>query len=185
MELNNNMYKRRRPRGLAGVSGLLLAILLAVAFGAGPVLSAAPAVTTNDATGIGATAARLNGHLTSMGGIAAVNVSFQWGLSSGNYTAETAAQMVSGTVVFYFDLNDLAPATTYYFCAKAVGEGTTYGVEKMFTTAAGQAGSSGNASRLPFQLYGVVTINGVVAPLGTPVTANINAPRQHLQTPRQ
>ena len=94
-----------------------------------------PIVTTNNATGISAGSAILNGTLTSLGSALSANVSFQWGLSSGNYTHETPVQSMTSAVPFDYTLYGLSGNTTYYFRAKAVGDGTSYGAEKNFTTA--------------------------------------------------
>jgi hypothetical protein len=93
-----------------------------------------PGVTTNDATDKTSSSARLNGNLTSLGSATSVNVSFQWGTSPGSYTYETTPQAVSATGPFSADLFGLQPGRTYYFVAKAVGQGTGYGIEKSFAT---------------------------------------------------
>jgi len=92
-----------------------------------------PAVTTQPATNITTTTARLNGTLDSLGTASAVDVSFLWRTTAGNYT-ETLAKSMSATGDFSFDLSSLTPATTYYFKAKAVGDGITEGSELTFTT---------------------------------------------------
>jgi len=97
-------------------------------------LPPSPLVTTNDPSNVGTKSARLNGDLTWLGTASSVTVSFEWGISSKSYTNETAGQDMTGTGAFYFDLSGLSPGTTYYFRAKAVGNGTGYGDEKSFTT---------------------------------------------------
>jgi hypothetical protein len=99
------------------------------------VCTSPPTVTTNAATGVGGTSVTLSGNLASLGTAGSVTVSFVWGTSPGSYPNETAgaAKTVIGT--FYFDLGGLDPSTTYYYLAKAVGDGTSYGVEMSFTTA--------------------------------------------------
>jgi len=96
--------------------------------------STPPSVTTNDASNVTASYARLNGNLSSLGAAPSVMVSFQWGTSSASYSNETTPQTKTATGVFSSDLGSLSPATTYYFRAKAVGNGTTYSAEKSFTT---------------------------------------------------
>jgi thermitase len=96
----------------------------------------APVVTTNFATSITAITARLNGTLASLGTASSNNVSFQWGLVSGNYTANTASQTVSTNGTFSADITNLTPDMTYFFRAEAIGNGTASGAEKSFTTAA-------------------------------------------------
>ena len=94
-----------------------------------------PAVTTNDASNVATTSARLNGNLTSLGTASSVTVSFVWGTTLGGpYPNETTGQAMTSTGTFYFDLRSLIPGTTYYYKAKAVGDGTVYGAEKSFTT---------------------------------------------------
>jgi outer membrane protein assembly factor BamB len=110
-----------------------------------------PAVTTNAATNITTTGARLNGNLTSMGTATSVSVSFEWGTSPGVYPNTTTAQVMSATGTFYFDLIGLNPGTTYYFRAQADGDGTAYGSELSFTTSVtstitASAGTNGTIS---------------------------------------
>jgi hypothetical protein len=96
-------------------------------------------VTTESATGITVTSARLNGNLTALGtgwGAYGTNVSFEWGTSPGVYSNTTASQSMSALGVFYNDVTGLTPNTTYYFRAKVAGDGITYGVEKTFTSTA-------------------------------------------------
>jgi len=93
-----------------------------------------PEVTTNDATNITTTGARLNGNLTSMGTATSVSVSFEWGTSPGVYPNTTTPEVVSATGTFFFDLSGLTPGYTYYFRAQAVGDSTAYGSENSFTT---------------------------------------------------
>jgi len=93
-----------------------------------------PTVTTNDTTSITTGGATLNGNLTNKGSAATVNVSFEYGTSSGVYPNATAAQAKTATGAFSAALTGLNPSTTYYCRAKADGDGTAYGVEKSFTT---------------------------------------------------
>jgi len=94
-----------------------------------------PTVFTGDATGLGTTSASLNGNLISMGTAGSVTVSFVWGTTSGSYPNQTAGQAMTGTGSFYCHLGGLTLGTTYYYKAKAVGDGTSYGDEKSLTTA--------------------------------------------------
>jgi len=95
--------------------------------------STPPSVTTNDATNIGSTSATLNGHLDSMGTASSVTVYFEWGTDT-NYGHTTTPQIMTSTGDFYFNLEGLTPGTTYHYRAVAVGDGTTYGSDKSFTT---------------------------------------------------
>jgi subtilisin len=94
--------------------------------------TAAPLVTTKDITDNKVSSAQLNGNLTYLGKAANVSVSFQWGTASGDYPNETPAKTMTSTGSFNFLLTGLSSETTYYFRAKAVGEGTSYGKEVSF-----------------------------------------------------
>jgi outer membrane protein assembly factor BamB len=93
-----------------------------------------PVVTSNAATNITGTGARLNGNLISMGTATSVSVSFQWGTSPGVYPNTTTPQVMNTTGTFFFDLTGLTPGITYYFRTQAVGDDTAYGSELSFTT---------------------------------------------------
>jgi hypothetical protein len=84
-----------------------------------------------------ADSAVLNANLVSLGSKSTVTVSFLWKVSGGGY-AETAGQAKGATGAVVADLDGLAQGTTYYYKAKAVGDGgPVYGDEKSFTTADG------------------------------------------------
>jgi hypothetical protein len=96
-------------------------------------------VATNDATGVTANSATLNGDLTDLNDSWGGHVSFQWGTTSVNdskYQNETAGKAVDTTGAFSFDLTGLTSNTTYYYRAKVHcgNYGTTYGDEGSFTT---------------------------------------------------
>ena len=113
------------------------------------VCTSPPTVTTNAATGIGGTSVTLSGNLASLGTAGSVTVSFVWGTTLGGpYPNETTgvAKPVIGT--FYFDLPGLSPGTTYYYQAKAAGDGTSYGVESSFTTLVPPAVTTNAASSI-------------------------------------
>ena len=75
--------------------------------------------------------------LTSLGTSPSANASFQWGLSSGNYSNETRVVSFNGTGgPFVFVLSNLLSNTTYHFRAKGMGDGVGYGSDTSFTTAA-------------------------------------------------
>jgi len=93
----------------------------------------APSVITNDATNITTNSATLNGNLGDVGTASTVDVSFEWGPDT-SYGNETTPETMTATGPFSFELTDLPPATTYHFRAKAIGEGTSYGLGKSFTT---------------------------------------------------
>ncbi|MFC1848490.1 DUF11 domain-containing protein, partial [Chloroflexota bacterium] len=101
-----------------------------------------PQVTTNPATSIAATSARLNGNLDSMGTAPSVNISFDWTTdayyiaSGGSYEHNTGAWPVLSTGPFSFNLPGLSGLTTYHFRARAiaVGHGNANGTDMTFTT---------------------------------------------------
>jgi len=108
---------------------------------AGPVPT--PTVVTNTASAVTRTSATLNGNLTGLGTALSVGVSFEWGTSTA-YGNETPVVSVSQTGVFSASLSGLSDGTTYHFRAKAVGDGTTYGTDRTFTTAKVAAGGGGD-----------------------------------------
>jgi hypothetical protein len=99
-----------------------------------------PSVTTQNASNITTTAARLNGSLNSLGSSTFANVSFQWGTTPGVYTDETTVKAMNATGAFFADLTGLTRNTIYYYRAKAAGDGTGYGVEQSFTTSGASDG---------------------------------------------
>jgi outer membrane protein assembly factor BamB len=131
-----------------------------------------PSVTTDDATNITTTGARLNGNLTSMGTATSVSVFFQWGTSPGVYPNTTMAQVMSATGTFYFDLTGLTPGTTYYFRAQADGDGTAYGSEKSFTVSTTPPAVTTNAAT------NITTtgarLNGNLTSMGTATSVSVS-----------
>lgn len=97
-------------------------------------------VITSKARGVGTRRATLNGSLTSLGTASPVAVSFGWDTKShaenaagyANWT--TPSEVKTGTGAFKVRVADLTRGTTYYFRAKAEGDGTSYGEEMSFTT---------------------------------------------------
>lgn len=95
-----------------------------------------PAVATGYADRITASSAQVSGTLTSLGSASSVTVSVIWGTTQGGpYTNETSGVVQAATVAFHFELSGLASGTTFYYQAKAEGDGTAYGEEQSFTTA--------------------------------------------------
>ena len=131
-----------------------------------------PTVTTNGATLVTTVSATLNGTLTGVGSAASDNVSFQWGITSGMYSAETAPQAMSATGDFLANLTGLTSATTYYYRAKANGgiDGIGYGNEHAFTTGElPPSATTNNASQLTTNS---AMLNGNLDSLGTAITVN-------------
>ncbi len=92
-------------------------------------------VTTSAATDIATTSATLNGSLDDLGSFTSVDVSFEYGTTSGALDNETNPEEMSETGTFSVALNELSLNSTYYFRAKAEGDGTvSYGDELSFTT---------------------------------------------------
>jgi hypothetical protein len=117
--------------------------------------AAMPTVTTDEATGIGATAATLNGTLVSLGNAPSVAVSFEWGTTT-SYGDETTAQTMTTTGAFSAALSNLTTNTTYHFRAKAVAQGISYGIDRTFTTkAAGGGGGGGVKDTTPPRIFNI------------------------------
>ena len=94
-----------------------------------------PTVAASGASEVGDDSATLNGNLADIGSATTVNVSFEWGLVSGALDQETEAEAVTATGAFSATLDGTLTAnTTYYFRAKAVGDGTGYSAEQSFKT---------------------------------------------------
>lgn len=112
---------------------LVLSLLLALLPRGDASAQVPPSVTTEPATDVACLSATLNGNLTSMGDASVVYVSFEWGAtpSMGN---ETPQEPMYSTGPFNATLSNLSGNTTYYFRAKAVGNGTAYGGNLTFTT---------------------------------------------------
>jgi phosphodiesterase/alkaline phosphatase D-like protein len=99
-------------------------------------LTLPPSVSTDNATNLATTSARLNGNLSSLGTATSVLVCFDWGTSPGGpYPNSTENQTRSTAESFHADLGSLTPGTIYYCRARADGDGdAVYGTEKSFTT---------------------------------------------------
>ena len=93
-------------------------------------------VITENVSNITPSSAMLNGSLDSVSDYNRVDVSFQWGASTGVYTNETTPQEITSIGPFNTEINGLSSNTTYYFRAKATGSITQYGDELSFTTLA-------------------------------------------------
>jgi hypothetical protein len=90
-------------------------------------------VTTNAATNVEQTTATLNGCLDNLGTAGGVMVCFEWGTTTDYGNPTNVGPGTSGGS-FSAILANLTPNTTYHFRAKAVGDGTNYGVDMIFTT---------------------------------------------------
>ena len=93
-----------------------------------------PSVTTNDATGVEETTARMNGYLDDDGG-EACDCYIQWDNDGAPYANENSCGSKTSGQSFYYDASGLTKGDLYYFRAKATNsKGTDYGVEKTFIT---------------------------------------------------
>ena len=117
---------------VAVIALIIVAVLLATFLP--HTTTAPPLVSTNDATRTTANSATLNGDLTALGGTPNVDVSFEWGTKSKHYPNKTTAVARTDTGTFSSHITGLQSNTTYYYRAKAVGDGTGYGSEMSFTT---------------------------------------------------
>jgi hypothetical protein len=99
-----------------------------------------PTASTAHASNILTNSATLNGTLETRGSGTVVNVSFDYGTASGQYTSSTTPQAMPGTGPYNVSVTGLTPGQTYYFRAKVEGSkngvscGTGYGLEDNFTT---------------------------------------------------
>ena len=94
-----------------------------------------PEVTTGNTSNLTWYSATVSGNLTTLGDYASANVSFEWGMISGDLTQETTIQTMNSTGAFSANLSGLLSNTTYYFRAKASANVTVYGDELSFITA--------------------------------------------------
>lgn len=92
-----------------------------------------PTCDTDSATNVTYTTADLHGNLTSLGEYSPVNVSFQYGLTTG-YGSNTTAQLRNATGVFEAAISSLSTNTTYHFRAKVEYNSSVYGTDMNFTT---------------------------------------------------
>jgi parallel beta-helix repeat protein len=94
-----------------------------------------PTVITDNATDITTDSATLNGYLDSLGDFSTANVSFEWGIKTGVYTANTTPEILTSASTFEATLTSLNSNTEYLFRTKATADSVTvYGDEVVFTT---------------------------------------------------
>ncbi len=92
-------------------------------------------MTAGAATSVTRDGATLNGGLTDMGTAESVQVSFQYGTTSGSYANETTPVTKDAVPAsLSAAITGLTGGTTYYFRVKAVGDATGYSDELSFTT---------------------------------------------------
>lgn len=95
--------------------------------------SISPSVITMVASEVTTDSVTLNGSLDGLGTATSVDVSFEWGFDTG-YGNETTSQSMNSTGSFSSVVTGLSHSSTYHFRTKAVGDGTAYGDDSIFTT---------------------------------------------------
>lgn len=109
----------------------------------------APSVATKDATAVGNSTATLNGDLSALGSATSVTVGFLYSPNptlAGALNASAGGETAAGA--FGLPVSGLAPNTTYYAQAWALGDGFANGSVVTFTTAAANGGG-GNGHHVP------------------------------------
>jgi hypothetical protein len=125
-----------------------------------------PSVTTSAASDLATTSATLNGNLGSLGTASNVSVSFAWGTAAGGpYTNPvTVVPAMTGPGDFSAPLTGLTPKTTYYYIAKALGDGSVDGAQMSFTTStiapSVTTGAATNPATTSATLNGNLTLKG-------------------------
>lgn len=125
----------------------------------------APSVDTSAAASVTTSRATLNGNLANFGTALSVDVSFEWGTTTA-YGRETTVQPMTSTGSFSFSLTGLSDGTTYHFRAKAVGDGTGYGLDRTFTTRAVAPEAAGVGAAPPAPPAGTTDVRGKVTATG-------------------
>jgi Domain of unknown function (DUF2341)/CARDB len=139
-------------------------------------------VTTDSFTGVTAISATLNGTLSSLGTAPTVQVSFQYAtdayyIHNGNtYSAETIAQPMNTTGSFSYNLGSLNPGTFYHFRAKAVGDSSGYGADKIFYTTASLPPQPPPQGSVPSVPIVVPTPTPTPEPTATPTPTPVPTP---------
>ena len=100
-------------------------------------LEGLPVVLTLDMTDITSTTAKGHGNVTDQGGSAVTERGVCWSTSPSPTTSGSDANSGTGTGEYTVSISNLTPGTKYYVRAYATNsQGTTYGEQKDFTTAA-------------------------------------------------
>ena len=100
-------------------------------------LEGLPVVLTLDMTDITSTTAKGHGKVTDQGGSAVMERGICWSTSPSPTTSGSHANSGTGTGEYTVSISNLTPGTKYYVRAYATNDqGTTYGEQKDFTTAA-------------------------------------------------
>ncbi len=171
------MSKRRWTYVITAIAGAVIVILAVILMqqpiptSTAPQQKTPPSVSTGAATGVGQTAATLNGNLGGMGTAATVSVGFLYSTDAGLAGAtNVTAGSLTAAASFDESLTGLTAGTTYYFKAWANGDGFSAGTVLSFATtsvspqvrapsvATNDASSIGQTS---------ATLNGNLQSLGT------------------
>ncbi len=145
-----------------------------------------PTVSTNEPFNISTNSVTLNGNLDNLGTATTVFVTFEYGTTTG-YGSTTPVQprTATGTFTAIFgtltgQIPGLIPGTTYHFRAKATsGEspvivhGTSYGVDKVFTTLTPVAPTVATNAASPPTINSVI-LNGNLTSLGTASSVDVS-----------
>ncbi|MEO7446036.1 MAG: T9SS type A sorting domain-containing protein [Ferruginibacter sp.] len=116
----------------------------------------APAVTSNPATLITTTTATLNGVITDVGCSAISSYGFEYSLSNGFPNGSGMVVIASNNTSGNYSagISGLLPASTYYFIAFAINSGgTSYSIQRSFTTLAPVIAST------PLTAFGSICLN--------------------------
>uniref|UniRef100_A0A6H1Z771 Fibronectin type-III domain-containing protein n=1 Tax=viral metagenome TaxID=1070528 RepID=A0A6H1Z771_9ZZZZ len=119
-----------------------------------------PSLSTSAASSITTSSATLNGILNSLGTALSVSVFFELGTTEAY--GNTIVVLISQTGAFNATLSGLNPATTYHFRAKAVGDGTGYGLDQSFTTATPPPAPPAPPPAPPEPQLGTTDVRGMV-----------------------
>ncbi|GEM_PF-1742777 len=139
------------------------------------VVPISPSVATNAADNITSVSAALRGSLTSLGTASSANVSFQWGTASGNLTQQTSIQIFGSSANFSANLTGLVPNTTYFFRARASGDGIASGSERSFATLPPSSAPPSLTTNPADNITSASAIlRGGLTNLGTALSANVS-----------
>lgn len=127
---------------------------------------------TNEVTNVTIQSAQLNGSVTSMGTAPSVTTRFVWGTGQNTLTNTIDCQTLTSNGSFSGNITGLSPATTYYYQAQAVGQGTGQGTTKSFVTlSTPPSTTTDNASNVGH--FGA-QLNGNLSALGSATSVNVS-----------